>query len=266
MSMENYFNVLGKPASRLRPLVMGILNITPDSFHDGGRFFDVSGAVRQAIALAEAGADIIDIGAASSRPGFIAVSAHEELSRLLPVLDALANETLPPLSIDTDKLSVAEAAVERGVSMINDTSGDLESGCFELAAAKELPLIVMHRLRNYDDQDIVSEVEEFFESASAKAHNVGLPERLLIFDPGLGFNKSIEENLELIDAIPRLARLGQPLLVGYSHKRVAAALAGEHPGCAPEGNAILALKVTALGADIVRVHDVKDFLESIEHG
>ena len=266
MNMESIINVLGSPAARTRPLVMGILNITPDSFHDGGRFFDASSAVIQALALAEAGADIIDIGAASSRPGYIPVSAGEELARLLPVLDALANETLPPLSIDTDKLAVAEAAVDRGVAMINDTSGDLESGCFELAAAKELPLIVMHRLRKDAEEDIVSEVEEFFESALTKAQSAGLSERLLVFDPGLGFNKSIEENLALLDAIPRLALLGRPLLIGYSHKRLAASLAGERPGCAPKGNAILARKVSDLGAHIVRVHDVKEFLESIEHG
>ena len=266
MIMENYFNVLDNPGTRLRPLVMGILNITPDSFHDGGRYYYTSSAVRQACALAAAGADIIDIGAASSRPGYIPISAGEELSRLLPILDALENEALPPLSIDTDKLAVAEAAVGRGVSIINDTSGDLESGCFELAAAKELPLIVMHRQREKAEQDIVSEVEAFFESSLAKAHSSGLPERLLIFDPGLGFNKSIDENLELIDAVPRLARLGRPLLIGYSHKRFAASLAGERPGCAPKGNAVLARRVTDLGADIVRVHDVKEFLESIENG
>ena len=154
----------------------------------------------------------------------------------------------------------------RGVSIINDTSGDLESGCFELAAAKKLPLIVMHRQREKAEQDIVSEVEAFFESSFAKARSSGLPERLLIFDPGLGFNKSIDENLELIDAVPRLARLGRPLLIGYSHKRFTASLAGERPGCAPKGNAILARRVTDLGADIVRVHDVKEFLESIENG
>ena len=266
MNMESICNVLNNPGSRVRPLVMGILNITPDSFHDGGRYFDASSAVRQAFALAEAGADIIDIGAASSRPGYTPISAEEELARLLPVLDALDNETLPPLSIDTDKLAVAEAAAGKGISIINDTSGDLESGCFELAAAKELPLIVMHRLRKNAEQDIVSEVEAFFESSLAKAHSVGLPERLLIFDPGLGFNKSIEENLALIDAAPRLYLMGRPLLIGYSHKRLAASLAGERPGCAPKGNAILARKVSDLGIDIVRVHDVKEFLESIGHG
>lgn len=266
MSMENLLNLLNNTESCHRPLVMGILNITPDSFHDGGRFFDASSAVIQAIALAEAGADIIDIGAASSRPGFTPVSAEEELARLLPVLDALEKESLPPLSVDTDKLSVTEAAVERGISLINDTSGDLGSGCFELAAKNELPLIVMHRMRIDPEWSIVAEVEEFFELSLAKAYSAGLPNRLLIFDPGLGFNKSVEENMALIDAIPRLALLGRPLLIGYSHKRFAASLANERPGCAPEGNAILARKVRELGADIVRVHDVKEFLESIKHG
>ena len=266
MSMENLLNLLNNPGSCSRPLVMGILNITPDSFHDGGRFFDASNAVKQALALAEAGADIIDIGAASSRPGYTPVSASEESSRLLPILDALKDLALPPLSIDTDKLAVAEAAVGRGVSIINDTSGALDSGCFELAAANELPLIVMHRLRKKADQDIVSEVEAFFELSLEKANISELPERLIIFDPGLGFNKSIGENLQLIDAIPRLARLGRPLLIGYSHKRVAASLTGEHPGYAPKGNAILARRVKDLGAHIVRVHDVKEFLESIKHG
>lgn len=264
--MDNVFEYLADPGSLERPLVMGILNITPDSFHDGGRYFDADRAIWQARFLADEGADIIDVGAASSRPGFTPVSAYEELSRLLPVLRALEKEDLPPLSVDTDKLEVAEAAVEHGVSIINDTSGDLESGCFELAARKELPLIVMHRQAGPEDREVVQEVEDFFAAGLAKAAEAGLPEELLILDPGLGFNKSVEENNELIDAIPRLKHLGRPLLIGYSHKRFAAALACERPGMAPLGNAILAKKVSELGADIVRVHDVKAFLESIKNG
>ena len=254
------------PGLRKRPLVMGILNITPDSFHDGGCFFDVSAAVDQALLLADEGADIIDIGAASSRPGYVPVSAQEELSRLLPVLEALRDKGLPPLSVDTDKCEVAAAAVEYGVFIINDTSGELESGCFELAAERELPLVVMHRRPGAEERDVVVEVESFFKAAFLKAEECGLPERLLVFDPGLGFNKSNDENAELVEAIPRLARLGRPLLIGYSHKRYAASLAGEKPGMAPRGNAILAEKVCRLGADIVRVHDVKAFLESIANG
>ena len=264
--MDKVFEFLAGPGSLERPLVMGILNITPDSFHDGGRYFDAEHAVWQARFLAGEGADIIDVGAASSRPGYTPVSGDEELSRLLPVLFALKDEDLPPLSVDTDKLQVAEAAVEHGMSIINDTSGDLESGCFELAARMSLPLIIMHRQACPEDRDIVREVEGFFYSAMAKAKESGLPEELLILDPGLGFNKSVEENNELIDAIPRLKLLGRPLLIGYSHKRFAAARAGERSGLAPIGNAILAKTVTALGAVIVRVHDVRAFLESIENG
>ena len=245
---------------------MGILNITPDSFHDGGRFFDADNAALQACFLAAEGADIIDIGAASSRPGYTPVTAEEELSRLLPVLEALEGIDLPPLSVDTDKLEVAAAAVEHGVSIINDTSGDLDSGCFELAAQKGLPLIVMHRQAGAEDRDIVSDVEAFFTASLNKAKEADLPDKLLILDPGLGFNKSIEENDALIEAIPRFSLLGRPLLIGYSHKRFAAAIAGERPGMAPIGNAVLAKRVSKLGADIVRVHDVRAFLESIRHG
>lgn len=264
--MRNIFDILDQPVAAGRPLVMGILNITPDSFHDGGRFFSASKALEQARLLAKAGADIIDIGAASSRPGYQPVSAAEELARLLPVLEALKQSELPPLSVDTDKLAVAQAAVERGVSIINDTSGDLGSGCFELAADKDLPLMVMHRQGGEPSRDIVGEVEEFFKAALVKAETVGLPPRLLIFDPGLGFNKSLAENAALIEAIPRLAGLGRPLLIGYSHKRYAASLCGEKPGQAPEGNALLARRVSRLGAAIVRVHEVAAFLEGIEHG
>ena len=225
--MDKLFGCLTDPGSLERPLVMGILNITPDSFHDGGCYFDADRAVWQARFLADEGADIIDIGAASSRPGYTPVSAEEELSRLLPVLKALGSEDLPLLSVDTDKVDVAEAAVENGVAIINDTSGDLESGCFDLAAGKGLPLIVMHRKAGVEGRDIVSEVEDFFKASLVKATEAGLPEELLILDPGLGFNKSIDENNALIDAIPLFKRLGRPLLIGYSHKRFAAAIAGD---------------------------------------
>lgn len=258
--------MINDPGALKRPLVMGILNITPDSFHDGGCYFDVEKAVSQARLLAEEGADVIDVGAASSRPGFSPVSAEAELERLLPVLKALRAEKLPPLSIDTDKCRVAQAAVEEGVVILNDTSGDLESGCFELAARRGLPISVMHRRPGASDRDVVAEVEDFFAAAMKKAAAVGLPERLLILDPGLGFNKSLAENEALVQAIPRLALFGRPLLIGYSHKRYAASLAGETPGNAPVGNSILAKRVCELGAAIVRVHDVKAFLESIAHG
>ena len=264
--MDKLFKCLTDPGSLERPLVMGILNITPDSFHDGGRYFDAYRALLQARLLAEEGADIIDIGAASSRPGYTPVSAEEELYRLLPILAELEKEELPTLSVDTDKLEVAAAAVEHGVMIINDTSGDLESGCFELAASKNVPLIVMHRQAGAEDRDIVSEVEDFFKASLVKAAEVGLSEKLLILDPGLGFNKSIEENNALIDAIPQFRCFGRPLLIGYSHKRFAAAIAGESPGMAPLGNAILAEKVSRLGAEIVRVHDVRAFLESVRNG
>ena len=263
-NMERIIQSLARTGER--PLAMGILNITPDSFHDGGCYSDTASAVKQALTLAEEGADIIDVGAASSRPGYTPLSAAEESSRLMPVLEALKDEFLPPLSIDTDKAEVAAAALDHGVNIINDTSGDIESGCFELAAARKAPLIVMHREAGEHERDVVAEVERFFNDALKKAAAVGLPPHLLVFDPGLGFNKDLAENAALIEAIPRFKQLGQPILIGYSHKRYTASLAGETPGNAPVGNAILARRVCALGADIIRVHEVQAFWESIGHG
>lgn len=266
MDMKKIYDMLDDPGSMTRPLVMGILNITPDSFHDGGCYLETESARAQARLLICSGADIIDVGGASSRPGFEPVSAAAETARLLPVLDALMEEDLPPLSVDTDKCEVAAAALDHGVGIINDTSGDIESGCFELAARQQAPLIVMHRQAGAPERDVTAEVERFFREALIKAEAVGLPQRLLIFDPGLGFNKSLAENAALIDAIPRLAAMGHPLLIGYSHKRCAAAIFGEKPGHAPRGNDWLARRVTELGAHMIRVHDVKEFWESIENG
>lgn len=264
--MQQLMQKLNDPSARQRPLIMGILNITPDSFHDGGCYIEPGAALRQARLLAEEGADLIDVGAASSRPGHRPVSEEEELRRLLPALTALKQAELPPISIDTDKWRVAKAAVEQGASVINDTSGQLDSGCFEVAAELRAPLAVMHRQGGDKGRDVVCQVEAFFAAALVKADEVGLPQHMLIFDPGIGFNKSVSENAALISAIPRLKGLGRPLLIGYSHKRFAASLSGETPGQAPRGNDILARQVLALGADMVRVHEVTAFLESIEHG
>ena len=260
------------PDGCTRPLAMGVLNLTPDSFHDGGRYIEEYKALEQVLRLAYQGADIIDIGAASSRPGYTPLSWEEEAGRLLPLLSRLSREKLPSrlplLSVDTDNSQVAAAALSAGAAMLNDTSGRLDSPCFELAAAARVPLCIMFRAgaaAEAEAESVLRAVEGFFRSGVERAARAGLPRHLLILDPGLGFNQTPRQSLDLIEALPRLNRLGQPLLIGYSHKRCSAALSGEAPGLAPLGNARLARRVTGLGAAIVRVHEIDAFFRAIAH-
>lgn len=256
----------GKDRLEGRPfLLMGIVNVTPDSFSDGGRFLDPAAAVAHGRRLAAEGADILDLGAESSRPGSDPVPAEEELRRLLPVVRGL-REALPevPLSVDTTKAAVAEAALDHGADMVNDISaGTFDPAVVPLCARRRAPLVLMH-LRGTPKtmqeapyyRDPVAEVKGELEGRLRAAEAAGLGPGTLLLDPGIGFGKRPEDNLALLRDLPPLASLGYPLLVGVSRKSLVGALTGAPVEDRLPGS--LAFHVAALlgGARIFRVHDV----------
>lgn len=242
---------------------MGILNITPDSFSDGGRYLHPDRAVARALELEAEGADILDIGPQSTRPGHTPVSAEEELERLLPVLERLNGRLSIPISIDTYYPEVAEVALNRGAAIINDVSGSLENGMPGVAARYGAGLVMMHAGGGADDRaevDAVAVVHSYFQKALEAAEQAGLPISCVCLDPGIGFGKSGRGDLELIARLAEVTAGLPPtaLLVGASRKRVVGACCGNPP---PEERlaGTLAIHTAAQlhGARILRVHDVK---------
>ncbi|HKW87842.1 MAG TPA: dihydropteroate synthase [Candidatus Acidoferrales bacterium] len=253
-----------------RTLVMGVLNVTPDSFSDGGQFFDAEKAVEHALAMERAGADILDVGGESSRPGAASISAEEEIARVLPVLEKLRGKLKIPVSIDTQKAAVAQAAVDAGVEILNDVSGlRADPAIAEVARRRGLPTILMHmrgtpRTMQQEPfaRDVMRDVTRGLLQAAARARRGGISQSQIILDPGIGFGKSFDQNFELLARLPELARLGYPLLVGNSRK----AFIGRALGGAPENQRLwgTAATVTASilgGAHIVRVHDVAEMAQ-----
>jgi dihydropteroate synthase len=253
-----------------RTLLMGILNVTPDSFSDGGLFLDPTAAIARALAMEKAGADLIDLGGESTRPGSEGVPAEEELRRVLPVLDALHGKLKIPISIDTAKSQVAEAAAIAGAEIINDVTGlRNDPRIAEVARRRKLPLILMHMRgepRTMQKapfaRDVVRDVAAGLRRAVAVARRVGVAKSQIVLDPGIGFGKSWPQNLELLERLPELAKLGFPLLLGTSRKSFIGKILG---GAAKDERAWgTAASVTASilgGAHIVRVHDVAEMAQ-----
>ena len=259
-----------------RTLVMGVLNVTPDSFSDGGRYFSVKSAVEAALAMQRAGADILDIGAESTRPGSSGTSAEEEVARLLPVLQALRGRLKIPVSVDTRKASVAKLAIGAGAELLNDVSGlKHDPGLAEVAARHRVPLVLMHMRGTPGTmqklpfaKDALRDVIGGLGQSIAIARRAGVAKSQLILDPGIGFGKSYAQNYELIAKLPALAKLGYPLLVGTSRKGFLGATLARHGKPAPPGQRIwgTAATVTASilnGAHIVRVHDVVEMVQVV---
>jgi dihydropteroate synthase len=252
-------------AERPRTLIMGIVNVTPDSFADGGRYLDPAAAVRQARALAAEGADLLDVGAESTRPGSPGVPAAEERARLLPVLERLLDDPPCPVSVDTSKPEVAETVLALGAHMVNDITG--LAGGLELArvcAAHGAGLAVMHMQGTprtmqvepwYDD--LLGEVRAALETAVARAETAGVAPDSLCVDPGIGFGKTVAHNLTLLKRLDAFRTLGKPLLVGPSRKSFIGALVDQLPPAERlEGTLAACVMAVAAGAHIVRVHDV----------
>ena len=245
-----------------RALIMGVLNVTPDSFSDGGEFLTAEAAVNHGLAMAQSGADIIDIGGESTRPGSMRVASEEEMERVLPVIEQLARTITLPISIDTSKTQVARAAIERGATIINDITGGRDPEMFALAAEKQAALIIMHMQGTPETMqraptyaDVVGEVTDFFRQRYEVAIRSGIDPLCIAFDPGIGFGKTVAHNLDLLANLSRLQVEHRPLVVGVSRKSFLGKISGQ-----PDRRESATVAMTSLlrerGAHILRVHDV----------
>jgi len=256
-----------------RPLIMGVLNLTPDSFSDGGRFNTPRAALERALEMVDEGADWLDVGGESTRPGAEPVSAAEELARILPAIRAIRAASPAPISIDTFKPDVARAAIAAGATLWNDVTA-LRGGAGSLSAAADLavPVVLMHmqgeprtmqQAPHYED--VVSEVSAFLLERAEAAMAAGVARSAIWLDPGLGFGKTVAHNLALLGALDRLVALGFPLLVGASRKGFLRALdpAAVDPARRLGGSLAVALAAARAGAAMVRVHDVRDTVQAL---
>jgi dihydropteroate synthase len=249
-----------------RPLIMGILNVTPDSFSDGGRFIDPSSAIDQARRMVAQGADILDIGAESTRPygGAVAVPLEEEIERLAPVLPAAA-ELGAPISIDTMKARVAAWALTSGAAIINDVWGlQRDCGMALVAAERSAPVIIMHNREHADPSlDIMVEIATFFARSLEIAARAGLTRQHVVLDPGIGFGKTPEQSLVAIARLRELQEFGLPILVGASRKRFIAKISPAPPDQRLGGSIAAHLLAVANGAAIIRTHDVAETVQAL---
>ena len=271
-----YENVVEWPMGRLDfsvgCVVMGVLNVTPDSFSDGGQFFDSGRAVERGLQMAADGAAIIDIGGESTRPGSASVSDDEQIGRVVPVIKALCKKIDVPISVDTYKLEVAKAALEAGAAMINDISALSDERMAELAAKHDVPVVLMHMQGTPATmqiepkyEDVVSEVLEFLLERARRAEDAGIDRKKIFIDPGIGFGKTLEHNLLLLRDIDKFVAAGYRVLVGTSRKSFIGKLTGkEKPGERIFGTAATVALCAAAGVSIVRVHDVAEMVDVVK--
>jgi dihydropteroate synthase len=259
-------DVLSGLLTQGRPLVMGILNVTPDSFSDGGRFYDTEAALGRAAAIATDGADLLDIGAESTRPYGSAkpVTAEEELARLTPILPAAVKFGLP-VSIDSNKTSVAAWALDHGAALVNDVWGlQRDPDMAKLIAARGVPVIVMHNRDEADPNiDIIADVAAFFTRSLDIAAEAGIARDKIVLDPGIGFGKTPEQSIICIAKLGEFARFGLPLLIGASRKRFINAVTPSQPDERIGGSIASHLLAVKNGAAIVRVHDVAETVQAL---
>jgi dihydropteroate synthase len=248
-----------------QPAVMGILNLTPDSFSDGGRFQAFEAAVVHARAMAAAGCDIVDVGGESTRPTAVPVPEAEELARIEPVLMQLVRELDVPLSIDTYKAAVAAKAVEFGAVMINDVWGlQKDARMADVVAQTEAALVITHNRAERDGSvDIIADMRRFFDCSLALAAKARIPSEAIILDPGIGFGKTTQQNVEALRRIPDLKDYGFPILVGASRKRFLGSLTGDGIEGTLIGTVAVNLIAAAAGASIFRVHDVAEHVAAL---
>jgi len=248
-----------------RPLLMGVLNVTPDSFSDGGLFFDHQAAIEHGQQLVAEGADILDIGGESSRPGAWPVSAEEELRRVIPVVTALAERVSVPISIDTSKAAVAREAIAAGASIVNDITalrGDPQM--VEVVRDTGVGVCLMHMKGTPQTmqqeavyRDVVAEVAGFLESRCRQLEMAGIKRDHIAIDPGLGFAKTPLHNWQIIAGLQRLRDLGYPLIIGHSRKRFLREIVGTDPRCILQATVGVGVLLAAAGIDVLRIHDVK---------
>jgi len=252
-------------------LVMGIVNVTPDSFYDGGRFLDTRAAVAHALALVEQGAEIIDVGGESTRPGAVPVAESEELLRVLPVIEQLVGQIKAPISIDTVKPGVARAALAAGASIVNDVGAGREDDTMSrLVAEARAGYVCMHAQGtpqtmqvNPSYTDVVREVGDFFSARLRRLNDCGVSREQIILDPGFGFGKTAEHNLQLLGAARSFSRFERPLLVGVSRKSFIGSLLGAEPADRLPGALACACVAVEAGVQLVRAHDVAETVQAL---
>jgi len=257
------FHTFDRPLGRF-PLLMGIVNVTPDSFSDGGTLRDARAAVSHARQLVEQGADVLDIGGESTRPGAEPVPLKEELRRVIPVIHELAEQVEVPLSIDTTKAEVAQAAIEAGAVIVNDISGlrfdpEMSAVCREGGVG----VICMHiqgtprdMQQNPTYENVVSEIYDYFRERLQTLTEQGIPQERIVLDPGIGFGKTAEHNVQILANIPRFRSLGRPVLIGHSRKRFLGKVLGRTVEERTYGTVGVSLAAVERGADILRLHDI----------
>jgi len=247
-------------------LIMGVLNVTPDSFSDGGRYLDVQSAVEHALQMEAEGADIIDVGGESTRPGSLPVSAQEEVERVVPVIEQLAKNSDIPISIDTYKSTVAQAALDAGAHIVNDISGlRFDDRMASVVARAHAGLVLMHikgtprnMQQNPHYDDLILEIKTYLSESKRIAFEAGIGEEQIVIDPGIGFGKRLEDNFKIIRSLDSFHELGSPILVGPSRKSFIGLTLNLPVEERLEGTAAAVTACIINGADIIRVHDVKE--------
>jgi dihydropteroate synthase len=254
-----------------RPRVMGILNLTPDSFSDGGLWLEPDEALRHVFSMIGDGADIIDVGGESTRPGSTGVPLQAELDRVIPVIERVARETDTPVSIDTSKPGVMLEAVKAGAGMINDVYALRQEGAVETAASLGVPVCLMHMQGEPRDmqkapayEDVVGEVCGFLDERASACRDAGIPADKIVLDPGFGFGKTLEHNLALVRGLPQVCELGYPVLAGISRKSMLGTITGRDADQRVTASAAAALLAVQNGAAIVRVHDVAETVDALK--
>jgi dihydropteroate synthase len=252
-----------------RPLVMGIVNVTPDSFSDGGNYASTAAAIAHAVQLVEDGADILDIGGESTRPGAAEVSEQEEMDRVLPVIEGLRGIAVP-ISIDTWKPEVMSAALVVGASMVNDVNALQETGALEVVAGTDAAVCLMHKQgvpQNMQQQpqyqNVIADVSDFLHLRMAAAEAAGIARTRIVLDPGFGFGKSLAHNLDLLRELETFCALGVPVLAGLSRKSMLGAITGRYVNERMVASVTAALLAVQRGAAIVRVHDVRETVDAL---
>ena len=271
--MTNNWTLRTRDLTRQRlPLLMGILNVTPDSFSDGGQFNAMDQAVARALQMEADGADIIDIGGESTRPGSEGVTLDEELQRTIPVIRELAQKLRIPISIDTTKSEVARQALDAGAEIVNDISGlTFDHAMMDVCREADAGICLMHiqgtpqtMQQNPQYTDVVSEVSEFLQQQVDRCLMAGILAERMCVDPGIGFGKTADHNLQLLKAIPRLqAELQRPVLIGHSRKRFLSKILGRSVEERESGTVGVSIALAQLGADILRIHDVRSVRDAL---
>ena len=249
---------------------MGIINVTPDSFSDGGQFLDAQRAIAHGLQLRDDGADIVDVGGESTRPGAEPVPLDEELARVMPVVEALRREDVA-VSVDTMKPEVMRRAIEAGCAMVNDVNAFRAPGAIDAVAGNDADVVVMHMLgtpqtmqRDPRYADVVAEVKQFLLDRARALEAAGVARERIALDPGFGFGKTLEHNKALFRALPELARLGYPLVAGVSRKRMIGELTGRALEERTAGSVAAALLAAQNGANVLRVHDVRETMDTLK--